>query len=167
MKDREMNTSISTALESRNGRADLSMSDNGLITKHKEWDGFSTQKEISMLVNLFVISLKVEAHISTLTRPNMLVNGKMISNMAKVLKLGQMAHATKAHTSLVKRVVKVFIIGVMVQSSMENGTTTQSVGVELTNGRMEGSTSVIGRTTVWMVMVSILGLMAEVMQVSI
>ena len=120
-----------------------------------------------MLVNLFVISLKDEAHISTLTRPNMLVNGKMISNMAKVLKLGQMAQATKAATSLVKRVVKVFINGVMVQNLMENGTTTQSVGVELTNGRMEGNTSAIGRTTVWMVMVSILGLMVEVMQVNI
>ena len=120
-----------------------------------------------MLVNLFVISLKDEAHISTLTRPNMLVNGKMISNMAKVLKLGQMAQATKAATSLVKRVVKVFINGAMVQNLMENGTTTQSVGVELTNGRMEGNTSAIGRTTAWMVMVSILGLMVEVMQVNI
>ena len=120
-----------------------------------------------MLVNLFEISLKVEAHISTLTRPNMSVNGKMINNMAKVLKLGQMALATKAATSLVKRVVKVIIIGAMVQNSMEIGKTMQSAGVVLISGKMEGSMSVIGKIIAWMVMVSILGLTAEVTQVSI
>ena len=143
------------------------MSDIGKITKLVGWDGFSTQKEISILVNLFVTRLKVEAHIFTLTRPNMLVNGKMISNMVKVLKPGQMAHATKVSTSLARRVVKVIITGVMVQNSMENGKITQSADVVLTSGRMEGSMLVTGKIIAWMVMVSILGLTAEVTQVSI
>ena len=143
------------------------MSDIGKITKLVEWDGFSTQKEISILVNLFVTKLKVVAHISMLTRPNMLVNGKMISNMVKVLKPGQMAHATKVSTSLARRVVKVIIIGVMVQNSMEIGKTTQSADVVLTSGRMEGSMLVTGKIIAWMVMASILGLMVEITQVSI
>ena len=143
------------------------MSDIGKITKLVGWDCFSTQKEIFILVNLFVTRLKVEAHIFTLTRPNMLVNGKMISNMVKVLKPGQMAHATKVSTSLARRVVKVVIIGAMVQNSMEIGKTTQSADVVLTSGRMEDSMSVIGKIIAWMVMVSILGLTAEVTQVSI
>ena len=97
----------------------------------------------------------------------MLVNGKMISNMAKVLKPGQMAHATKVSTSLARRVVKVIITGVMVQNSMENGKITQSADVVLTSGRMEGSMLVTGKIIAWMVMASILGLMVEITQVSI
>lgn len=87
--------------------------------------------------------------------------------MVKVLKPGQMAHATKVTTSLARRVVKVFITGVMVQNSMEIGKTTQSAGVVLTSGRMEGSMLVTGKIIAWMVMVSILGLMVEITQVSI
>ena len=86
--------------------------------------------------------------------------------MVKVLKPGQMALATKVTTSLARRVVKVFITGVMVQNSMEIGKTTQSADVESTNGKMEDSMLATGKTTAWMVMVFIPGLMAEATQAS-
>ena len=64
-KGSEMSTGINTALESRNGRVGLSLSGNGRITKHKERDGSSIRREISMLVNLLVTRPKVKAHIFT------------------------------------------------------------------------------------------------------
>ena len=166
MRDREINTSISMVSVSRNGQVVKSMSANGKTTKQMGRGGFSMLMEISMLEILFMTNLMATAYIFMSIRLNMLVNGKMICSMAKVLKAGQMAQSMLAAISSVRRVARASIIGLMVHNLKEIGSTTQSADVESTNGKMEDNTLAIGKTTAWMVMVFIPGLMAEAMQAS-
>ena len=165
---RAKETSINTSMVSvsRNGQVVKSMLANGKTIKQMERGGFSMLMEISMLEILFMTNLMETAYIFMLTRQNTSVNGKMTCSMAKVSKAGQMALSMLEAISSARRVARASIIGLMVHNLKEIGSTTQSADVESTNGKMEDNTSAIGKTTAWMVMVFIPGLMAEAMQAS-
>ena len=139
---------------------------NGKTIKQMERGGFSMLMEISMLEILFMTNLMATAYIFMLIRQNTSVNGKMTCSMVKVLKAGQMAQSMLEATSSARRVAKASIIGLMVLNLKEIGSITQSADVESTNGKMEDSTLVTGKTTAWMVMVFIPGLMVEAMPAS-
>ena len=139
---------------------------NGKTIKQMERGGFSMLMEISMLEILFMTNLMATEYIFMLIRQNTSVNGKMTCSMVKVLKAGQMAQSMLEATSSARRVAKASIIGLMVLNLKEIGSITQSADVESTNGKMEDSTLVTGKTTAWMVMVFIPGLMVEAMPAS-
>ena len=166
MRDKEISTNISMVSVSRNGQVVKSMSANGKTIKRMERGGFSMLMEISMLEISFMTNLMATEYIFMLIRQNTLVNGKMICSMAKVLKAGQMAQSMSAAISLVRRVARASIIGLMVPNLKEIGSTTQSADVESINGKMEDSTLETGKTTAWMVMAFIPGLMVEAMPAS-
>ena len=166
MRDKEISISISMASVSRNGQVVKSISANGKTTRQMEKVGSSMLMEISMPEISFMTNLMETVYTSMLIRPNTSVNGKMICSTAKVSKAGQIAQSMLEAISSARRVAKASIIGLMVHNLKEIGSTTQSADVESTNGKMEDSTLATGKTTAWMVMVFIPGLMAEAMQAS-
>ena len=166
MRDKEISISISMASVLRNGQVVKSISANGKTTRQMEKVGSSMLMEISMLEISFMTNPMETVYTSMLIRPNTLVNGKTICSTAKVSKAGQIAQSMLEAISSARRVAKASIIGLMVHNLKEIGSTTQSADVESTNGKMEDSTLATGKTTAWMVMVFIPGLMAEAMQAS-
>ena len=97
-----------------------------------------------------------------LTEQNTRANGKKMHKMELVKKLGLTAQFLKAYTRKVRSMAKGIIFGVMNLLSMVNGGTIIFMDMVLTNGLTVESIKEIGKITICMERVFILGLTAEV-----
>lgn len=73
--------------------------------------------------------------------------GKMTNNMVKEKRNGRMARNTKAHTNTAKKKVSVRLTGPMDRVTRATSSIIISMEKELTNGRMDASSLVNGKTT--------------------
>ena len=96
----------------------------------------------------------------------MRVNGKMINEMAEVLKFLQMEQNMLVYFWTIKLMAKVFILGKMEKYTRGNGSKELSTVLEYGKVKMVTVTVANGRTVKLKAMVSILGLMVTVMKVN-
>lgn len=87
------------------------------------------------------------------------VNGRMISNMEKELKLGMKDQDMKVVILMEERKVMVSTGGLMDPSTKETGLTTRSTDWESIYGKTGGSITVNGKIMIWKAMVFTSGLM--------
>lgn len=106
-----------------------------------------------------MIELKGMGCMYTLTELSTMVNGKMTSSMARVSKLGLMAHLTKEVTSRVLSMERVILFGQIKVSTQENSGIIILKEKVFIFGIMVGLMTVNGSTTKWRVMVFSHGLM--------
>lgn len=94
---------------------------NGKMIKPMEKENFGMLMVIIMKALGRMTKLMAWDYFEPLMDQHILVSGKMIFNMDKDVKLGQIVHHFKAHTQRVKKMDEVSIITQMDRNMMENG----------------------------------------------
>ena len=122
---------------------------------------------ICTTVNLLMINLAVKEPIYIWTVRDIKASGKMIANLVKGRRHGQMAANTWDSTFTAKDMAMVYSNGKTDLCTMGCGLMTTSMEMVLINGMMAGFTMDNGRTTAWMDMVSTLGLMESITKASL
>ena len=93
-------------------------------------------------------------------------SGRMTSNMAKEQKPGLISHTSTENTNTVENTVLAFTDGLTAQATLGSGTKIKFVASAFIAGQMDASTKALGLITIWMVRVSITGLMEGLIEVN-
>jgi hypothetical protein len=126
------------------GQMELNILDNGLKMKHQDKEHLFTTMAIIMKVNEKMIKLMGWVLMFMLIIQNILVNGKMINNMDKEKKLGQMVLNTLVHIEMEKKMGKDNFSLEMDQIIMDNSYKMIFKDLAATNGLIKESTKVNG-----------------------
>ncbi len=104
---------------------------------------------ISMMVSGLTTKQMAMVFTSMLMEHNMKESGRMIFNMAKELKLGQMVLDTKVTMGLVESMESVLINGMMVRNTQEIGKKTKLAESVYIHGLMVVNMKENGRIITW------------------